>query len=619
MRIKHLSKYVPLVAASLLAACGTRALTKPSSAPAPAAYLFTSFRGEGDGLHLAFSHDGLDWTDLDRVFLKPSVGSGLLRDPHLLRDADGLFHLVWTSGANDLGVGYASSPDLVNWSEQRLLPLMAGVPGAKSCHAPELYRVPDTGEYALVWSGVVRAAGETRDRSRIYYSLTRDFKRFTTPRTLLDINLDAADPSLVYADGQYQLFYTTTEAVENGRTGALRVASSPRLLGPYEPRREPLVSGDRPEGPAPLVLGDRLRVFFGAQGKSRHRVRETLDGLKWTDLTPNLSAASGQRHGSVVAVPATLAEQLRLQSVAQAGAPTPALPGYTADPAIRVFGDRYYIYPTADRPFWNTTEFAVWSSPDLVSWKKDKVILDLARGDVSWAKNKAWAPDCIERDGRYYFYFCGEHNIGVAVGDSPVGPFREALGRPLVEDSKIKTFSIDPHAFIDDDGQAYLYFGNGTPTAWRLNRDMISFSGEPVEIALREFREGVIVFKRAGRYYFMWSIDDARSPDYRVGWGVADKPFGPVASPKENFIVLRQNGSAKGTAHHSVVNVPGTDRWYVAYHRHAIPGGGGYKRETVLVRMNFDAQGNILPMDPMQPAFPPGDIGEPLANGRGRP
>ena len=148
---------------------------------------------------------------------------------------------------------------------------------------------------------------------------------------------------------------------------------------------------------------------------------------------------------------------------------------------------------------------------------------------------------------------------------------------------------------------------------------MTSFSGEPVEFSLREFREGVVVFKRAGRYYFMWSIDDARSPDYRVGWGVSDKPFGPVVSPKENFIVLRQNGSAKGTAHHSVVNVPGTDRWYVAYHRHAIPGGGGYKRETVLVRMNFDAQGNILPMDPMQPAFAPSDIGEPLTNGRGRP
>ncbi len=619
MRLKHLSKQLPFLVASLLVSCASRPVEKTALAPSASAYLFTSFRGEGDGLHLAISPDGLDWTDLDRVFLKPSVGSGLLRDPQLLRDDDGLFRLVWTSGKDDLGVGYATSRDLVTWSEQRILPLMADIPGAKGCLAPELYRVPDTREYALVWSGVVRAEGETRDRSRIYYSLTRDFKRFTPPRPLLDTALDASDPSIVYSNGRYQLFFTTPEPGEGGRSGALRVAEAAHLLGPYMEKAEPLVSGERPAAPAPLALGDGLRLFFDAQGKTRNRVRETRDGQTWTDLTPSLAAASGQRHGSVLAVPATLTEDLRRQSVALAGAPAPALAGYTADPSIRAFGDRYYIYPTSDRPFWNTTEFAVWSSPDLISWKKEGVILDLARGDVSWAKNKAWAPDCIERDGRYYFYFCGEHNIGVAVGDTPVGPFRDALGRPLVEDAKIKTFSIDPCAFIDDDGQAYLYFGNGTPTVWRLNRDMISFSGQPVEFSLREFREGIVVFKRAGRYYFMWSIDDARSPDYRVGWGVADKPTGPVVSPKENFIVLRQNGSAKGTAHHAVLNIPGTDRWYVAYHRHAIPGGGGYKRETVLVRMNFDAAGNILPMDPMQPAFQPGDIGEPLSGGRGRP
>jgi len=91
----------------------------------------------------------------------------------------------------------------------------------------------------------------------------------------------------------------------------------------------------------------------------------------------------------------------------------------------------------------------------------------------------------------------------------------------------------------------------------------------------------------------MWSIDDARSPDYRVGWGTADSPLGPVKPATRNFIVLQKHGEAVATAHHSVVNVPGTDRWYVAYHRHAIPDGNGYKRETVLARMEFDADGAI--------------------------
>jgi len=125
------------------------------------------------------------------------------------------------------------------------------------------------------------------------------------------------------------------------------------------------------------------------------------------------------------------------------------------------------------------------------------------------------------------------------------------------------------------------------------------------------------VFKRAGKYYFMWSIDDARSPNYRVGWGVSGSPFGPVKSPDAGFIVLQKNGPAVGTAHHGVVNVPGTDRWYVAYHRHAIPDGSGYKREVCLGRMEFNADGSIQPMDPMTTPFHPGDVGEPILNGKG--
>jgi beta-xylosidase len=304
---------------------------------------------------------------------------------------------------------------------------------------------------------------------------------------------------------------------------------------------------------------------------------------------------------------------LRLSHEAEvpAGVPAPILGGHTADPAIRVFGDRYYIYPTSDRPNWNTTEFAVWSSPDLVAWKKEAVLLDLTK-DIVWADNKAWAPDCIERDGKWFFYFTANENIGVAVGPGPAGPFRDPLGKPLVENAKVATYSIDPHAFIDDDGQAYLYYGNGRATVQKLNPDMISFAGGPVEIRLREFREGIVVFKRGGKYYFMWSIDDARSPDYRVGWGIADNPLGPVTSPERDFIVLRRNGKAVGTAHHSVVKVPGSDRWYAAYHRHAVPGGSGYKRQVCLARMEFNPDGSIRPMDPLAAPFKPGDIGEPI-------
>ena len=308
----------------------------------------------------------------------------------------------------------------------------------------------------------------------------------------------------------------------------------------------------------------------------------------------------------------------RAQAVAEA--PKPILDGFTADPSIRVFGDAYYVYPTSDKPNWQTTDFSVWSSKNLIDWKKEGMVLDVAH-DLGWANIEAWAPDTIERNGRFFFYFCAQKKIGVATADRPTGPFRDALGKPLlVREGKIKTNTIDPYPFIDDDGQAYLYFGNGNQLAdvFKLKPDMVTLDGDPTAIPLKNFREAIVVFKRKGVYYFMWSVDDARSDDYRVAYGTAKSPFGPVECPPGN-VVLCKSGPVKGTGHHSVVNVPGTDRWYMAYHRHAIPGGSGYQRETCLARMEFNPDGSIKPADPLAPVFPPGSAGEPLRNGRGRP
>ena len=203
--------------------------------------------------------------------------------------------------------------------------------------------------------------------------------------------------------------------------------------------------------------------------------------------------------------------------------PKPILEGFTADPSIRVFGDTYYVYPTSDKPNWMTTDFSVWSSKNLVEWKKEGMILDVAH-DLKWAKIKAWAPDCVERHGKYFFYFCADGKIGVATADKPTGPFKDALGHPLVQrGGKVNVCTIDPCALIDEDGQAYLFYGNGRcAQVVKLKEDMISIDGDPVDIYPKEFCEGIQVFKRKGKYYFMWSIDDARSPNYRVGWGMSD-------------------------------------------------------------------------------------------------
>jgi len=304
---------------------------------------------------------------------------------------------------------------------------------------------------------------------------------------------------------------------------------------------------------------------------------------------------------------------------AEATPPAPILDGNRADPDLRVFGDTYYIYPTSDKLNWQTTDFSTWSSKDLIHWKNEGVILNVAR-DLSWANIKAWAPTAIARNGQYYFYFVANEQIGVAMADQPTGPFKDALGKPLISRRQFNTFPIDPFAFTDTDGQSFLYFGNGHLLVAKLGTNMISLDGSPVDITPKDraqpFREGIVAFKRQGLYYFMWSVDDARSDNYRVAYGMAKSPYGPIEIPTNN-VVLAKHGVAKGTGHNGIVNVPSTDRWYVCYHRHAIPNGNGYTREVCLARMAFNADGTIRPMDPLVPAFPPGSMGEPLVAGKG--
>jgi beta-xylosidase len=602
----------------LLGSLGTQAAAQSGAA----AYVFTSFRGNGDGLHLAWSHDACQWTDFGRVFLKPTVGGKLMRDPHILLGPDGVFRLVWTTGWSDKGIGYAWSTNLVDWSEQAYLPLMEQAPGTRNCWAPETFYDSENGQYLIFWSSDVagrfpETVSTNQMNNRAYFVVTRDFRTFSKPKLLFDPGFDNIDSTLIAAGGKFMLVFKQGDDQKQGKWGPVHAAVADRPSGPFRLNPTPLLT-ERAEGPTLITVNDRTLLYVDFYAEGRYGARETSDWKSWTDVTSKCSPVPGQRHGTVLAIPASvLADLQRAGDKARASAPKPILEGFTADPSIRVFGDTYYLYPTSDKPNWLTTDFSVWSSRNLVDWKKEGMILDVTK-DLKWAKIKAWAPDCVERNGKFYFYFCAEEKIGVATSDKPTGPFVDPLSRPLVQKSeRVRTYPIDPYPMIDEDGQAYLYLGNGTPTVFKLKPDMITLDGDPITFSLKEFREGIVVFKRQGKYYFMWSVDDARSDDYRVGYGIADSPLGPVKSPAD-FIVLRQNGPAKGTGHHSVVNVPGTDRWYVAYHRHAIPNGSGYQRETCLARMEFNPDGTIRPMDPMVPAFPPGSPGELIPEGRGR-
>lgn len=278
-------------------------------------------------------------------------------------------------------------------------------------------------------------------------------------------------------------------------------------------------------------------------------------------------------------------------------APPAVLPGVFADPHIAVFDNKFYIYPTTDgKEGWMSDYFTCWSSSNLRDWKNEGTIFDLTK-DITWAKSRAWAPAIAYKNGKYYFYFCADANIGVAIADHPAGPFKDPLGKPLVARGTRRGQMIDPMVLVDDDGAAYLYFGQGGCNVVKLNDDMISYDST----AIHSFRppgynEGAFVLKRKEIYYLMWSEFDTRDPRYSVAYATSSSPLGPFVKAVNNPI-LKGKGVVKSAGHHSVVKVPGRDEWYIAYHRFKIPDGNGYNRETCISPMRFDDKGNILPVD----------------------
>lgn len=278
-------------------------------------------------------------------------------------------------------------------------------------------------------------------------------------------------------------------------------------------------------------------------------------------------------------------------------APEPVLKGLYADPNIVVFNNKFYIYPTTDGTVgWQSTQFSCWSSTDLISWKNEGVILDLPH-DLTWAKKRAWAPAIARKNNKYYYYYSADVNIGVAVSNKPTGPFKDPLGKPLIKKGSVVGQVIDPMVFVDTDGSAYLYFGQGHCNAVKLNEDMVSFDSTKLQsFKPPGYNEGPFMIKRKDTYYLMWSEYDTRDPRYSIAYATSKSPLGPFIKA-EGHSVLKGKGVVKGAGHHSVVQVPGKDEWYIAYHRFKIPDGNGYNRETCISRMYFDKRGNILPVD----------------------
>lgn len=274
----------------------------------------------------------------------------------------------------------------------------------------------------------------------------------------------------------------------------------------------------------------------------------------------------------------------------------PVFPGWYADPELHLFQGRYYIYPTTSAAYEEQTYFEVFSSSDLTDWIAHGKVLDFA--DVPWSTNRAaWAPSVAERDGRFYMYFSAGDGagIGVAVADHPAGPFHDALGKPLIAEYHHGAQPIDAHAFVDDDGQAYLYYGGWKhAVVVRLGADMISTEGEFLEITPENYVEGPFMVKRNGVYVFMWSEGGWTDSSYGVAYALADSPLGPFE--RVGAILGTDLEVAKGAGHHSVLTIPGTDEHYICYHRRPLEETHANHRVTCIDRLIFEADGTIRPV-----------------------
>jgi hypothetical protein len=300
---------LPLVA---LAVC----TTMPSSTSADgkdSIYVFTSFRNNGeDGLQFLYSEDGFAWKRIPGYFLKPRVGpSQLMRDPSLARGPDGTFHLVWTTGwRKDQGFGYAASKDLVNWSDQRFIPVMEHEQTTVNVWAPELFYDDPNKRFIICWASTIPGRFpdnlEPHDNNqRMYYTTTADFRAFTPTELFFDPGFNVIDCTIVGRDDTYSLVLKDNSRKQMN----LRVAFGDSPVGPWHDVSAPF-TGPFTEGPSVLKLGDDWIIYFDAYRQGIYEAVKTRDFKSFEDVTGQMSFPEGHKHGTALQVSRSIIERL---------------------------------------------------------------------------------------------------------------------------------------------------------------------------------------------------------------------------------------------------------------------------------------------------------------------
>jgi Glycosyl hydrolases family 32 N-terminal domain len=282
-------------------------------------YIFSYFNNNGeDGLHLAYSKDGYHWTALnkDSAVLKPTVANDkLMRDPCIIKGANGLFHMVWTVSWNDKGIGYASSKDLISWSEQQFIPVMQQEDSARNCWAPELTYDSKSKQYIIYWATTIAgkykidSKVESGYNHRLYYTTTADFKTFSATKLLYDKGFNVIDATIV-PDGNNYIMFLKDETRQPPQKN-IKIAVSTDLDKGYSEPSAPITGNYWAEGPTTIKMGNKWIVYFDKYMDHQYGAVESTDLKNWTDVSANISLPKGIRHGSIVEITNPAFEKLK--------------------------------------------------------------------------------------------------------------------------------------------------------------------------------------------------------------------------------------------------------------------------------------------------------------------
>jgi hypothetical protein len=279
------------------------------------AYLFTSFHEPAtEGLRMLYSEDAHRWTDLNNIFLKPEVGTQkVMRDPSMVQGPDGIFHLVWTcSWKGDKGFGYASSKDLLHWSEQQFIPVMQTEQSTVNVWAPEIFYDDDTRQYIIIWASTIpfrfpKGIEDEDNNHRMYYVTTNDFKTFSAPKLFLDPGFSVIDAVIVKRKKNDYVLVLKDNTRPNRN---LKVAFSKHATGPYGPASETF-SPKLTEGPTVVQTGKDWLIYFDAYGQKTYSAMQTQDFKTFKDVNAEVAVPEGHKHGTIIKVKKSVVTQLK--------------------------------------------------------------------------------------------------------------------------------------------------------------------------------------------------------------------------------------------------------------------------------------------------------------------